>query len=78
MVRKLDRVKIGENVMVQKVASGALATKLTEMGIYAGKHIHVLFKAPLGDPIAIQVGDYTLSLRKEEAALIEVATLVEK
>ena len=58
--------------MIRKVSSGALACKLIEMGLYPGKEIKILFKAPLGDPIAIEVGDYTLSLRKEEAASIEV------
>ena len=43
-----------------------------EMGIIEGDFVQVLFKAPLGDPIAIAVKGYTLSLRKDEAALIEV------
>jgi Fe2+ transport system protein FeoA len=43
-----------------------------EMGILEGDFVQVLFKAPLGDPIAINVKGYTLSLRKDEAALVEV------
>ncbi len=78
MSRRLEQVNIGEEVVVRKVIASDLASKLTEMGIYDGKRIKVLFKAPLGDPIAIQVGDYTLSLRKNEAALIEVARLAEE
>ena len=42
------------------------------MGLFPGKEIRVLFKAPLGDPIAIDVHGYTLALRKNEAALIEL------
>lgn len=43
------------------------------MGFYEGKEVEMLYKAPLGDPIAVRVGDYVLSMRKNEAMLIEVA-----
>ena len=49
-----------------------LSSKLLEMGFYEGKELEVLYKAPFGDPIAVRVGDYTLSMRKKEANLIEV------
>ncbi|MFY0688049.1 MAG: FeoA domain-containing protein [Cyclobacteriaceae bacterium] len=55
-----------------QVSRENLAAKLTEMGLYPGKQLQVLFKAPFGDPIAIDVGGYTLSLRKSEAALIQL------
>ena len=42
------------------------------MWLYPGKKVKLLFKAPLGDPIAIDVEGYTLGLRLEEAALIQV------
>ena len=42
------------------------------MGIYPGKRVKVVFKAPFGDPIAVDIDGYTLSLRKEEASLVEV------
>ena len=42
------------------------------MGLFPGKEIRVLFKAPFGDPIAINVHGYTLALSKNEAALIEL------
>lgn len=44
------------------------------MGILEGREINVLFKAPLGDPIAISMGDYVLSVRKKEAESIEIST----
>ena len=47
-------------------------TKLIDMGLFPGKEIRLLFKAPFGDPIAIDVQGYTLSLRREEAALISI------
>jgi Fe2+ transport system protein FeoA len=43
-----------------------------EMGLIAGKKLKVLFKAPFGDPIAIDLGGYILSLRLDEAGLINV------
>lgn len=45
------------------------------MGFYVGKEIEIIYKAPFGDPIAIQVGDYVLSMRKNEAQLIEIERL---
>jgi Fe2+ transport system protein FeoA len=43
------------------------------MGLYVGQEVEILFSAPFGDPIAVNVGGYVLSLRLNEAALIEVA-----
>jgi Fe2+ transport system protein FeoA len=43
-----------------------------EMGLIAGKEVRVLFRAPFGDPIAIDVHGYVLSLRLDEAGLIQV------
>lgn len=68
----LDMHPATQPVIVQRVKPGALQSKLTEMGVYPGKTLEVLFKAPLGDPIAVDVEGYVLSLRLEEAAQIEV------
>jgi len=54
------------------VQEGPIASRLADMGLYPGQLVRVLFKAPFGDPLAVAVGEYTLSLRKAEAALIEV------
>lgn len=48
---------------------------MMEMGLLEGKQLEVLFRAPLGDPIAIDINGYTLSLRKDEAAFITVNAL---
>ena len=42
------------------------------MGLVEGALVKVLRKAPLGDPIQIEIDDYRLSLRKAEAAEVEV------
>ena len=57
---------------MKQVLPSGLSSKLLEMGFYAGKEVEVLYKAPFGDPIAVRVGDYVLSMRKSEAKLIEV------
>jgi Fe2+ transport system protein FeoA len=46
------------------------------MGLYSGKPVEVLFKAPFGDPIAVDVDGYVLSMRLDEAAYVEVADVV--
>lgn len=43
-----------------------------EMGLLPGRKVTVLFRAPLGDPMAIDVNGYILSLRLDEAAMIQV------
>ena len=45
---------------------------MTELGIFEGQALRVLYRAPLGDPIAIDMGGYILSLRLSEAGLIEM------
>ena len=58
--------------MISGVASGDIGARLAEMGLSDGENVTVLFKAPLGDPIAVQVGDYVLSIRNDEASIIQV------
>lgn len=43
-----------------------------EMGLYVGQEVEFLLRAPFGDPIAINVSGYTLSLRKFEAEAVKV------
>ena len=53
------------------VAEHDMGAKLIEMGFYPGKHVRVLFKAPFHGPFAIDAGGAVLSLREDEASLIE-------
>jgi Fe2+ transport system protein FeoA len=48
------------------------------MGLLEGEEIEVLGYAPLGDPMEIRLRDYRLSLRRNEARLIEVEHLPKK
>jgi ferrous iron transport protein A len=71
----LASCKIGEILKVTNILPSEISSKLLEMGFYVGKEIEIIYKAPFGDPIAIQVGDYVLSMRKNEAQLIEIEHL---
>lgn len=70
---KLDDVKSGSIVKIEKVnASGKLMYKLLDMGFVIGADIEVIREAPLFDPMELKIHNYFISLRKSEAALIEV------
>lgn len=69
----LKQVKVGQTCTVKRVHSeGALRRRIMDMGITKGVEIYVRKVAPLGDPIEITVRDYELSVRKNDAELIEV------
>lgn len=68
----------GQFAVITKLKSSDLKLKLIEMGFYKGNIVEFLFKAPFGDPIALSVNGYVISLRKEEAELVEVELLIKK
>ncbi|NVK64542.1 MAG: ferrous iron transport protein A [Flavobacteriales bacterium] len=65
-------MKNGTTVYVKNIKASALKVKLLEMGFSEGKEVRVLYRAPFGDPMAVDIGGYTLSLRNDEAEQIEV------
>ena len=69
----LKDVKVGESAVVSKLAgTGALKRRIMDMGLTKGTGVYVRKVAPLGDPIEITVRGYELSIRKDEAAYVEV------
>lgn len=69
----LDRLKPGQSGKIVRVgASGAVKRRIVDMGVTKGTPVDVVKVAPLGDPIEIKVKGYSLTLRKGEAATIEV------
>lgn len=69
----LKTVKIGDTVTVRKLhGEGAVKRRIMDMGLTKGVTVTVRKVAPLGDPIEITVRGYELSLRKEDAGLVEV------
>jgi ferrous iron transport protein A len=72
MNTSLSIVRTGQIVTIDNLIDSSLKPKLMEMGLVEGKKLKVLFKAPFGDPIAIDLGGYVLSIRLDEAQLINV------
>ncbi|MCL2299236.1 MAG: ferrous iron transport protein A [Firmicutes bacterium] len=73
-MRTLKTLKPGVGARVVHVhGGGALRRRIMEMGLTPGVPIWVRKIAPLGDPIEIQVRGCALSLRKADAALVEIA-----
>lgn len=67
---KLSDLKPGETGIIKEFTDLTLSVKLMEMGCLPGELVRLERIAPLGDPIAIKVSGYQLSLRKEEASNI--------
>jgi ferrous iron transport protein A len=66
----------GEKGKILKIgARGPMKRRLMDMGVLIGEEVMVIRVAPLGDPIAIMVKTYKLSLRKSEAEKISVEIL---
>lgn len=69
----LDEVKIGDSCVVTKFnGTGEIRRRIMDMGITRGARVSVRKIAPLGDPMELTVRGYYLSLRKSDAANIEV------
>jgi Fe2+ transport system protein FeoA len=74
----LDEFRPGQRVRVVAVGGpDALVQRLLEMGLLEDQEVEIVGYAPLGDPIEIRLGDYRLSLRRSEAARVEVAPIAD-
>ena len=66
-------IEVGQTVKVAKLnGEGPVKRRIMDMGITKGVEVYVRKVAPLGDPIEVTVRGYELSLRKADAAMIEV------
>ena len=71
----LSELKTGESATILKVhGHGSFRKRIMEMGFVRGKRVDVLLNAPLKDPIKYKVMGYEVSLRRSEAAMINVIT----
>lgn len=68
--RSVADLKIGERAVIQSFSDQLMSLKLLEMGCLPGAQVCLQAKAPLGDPICLNVSGYCLALRKSEAATI--------
>ena len=72
-MKTLKQAKVGETAKVVKLAGqGAVKRRIMDMGITKGVEIFIRKVAPLGDPVEVTVRGYELSLRKDDASMIEV------
>ena len=72
----LKDAKTGTTVQVVKISGeSVLKRRIMDMGITKGIPIFVRKVAPLGDPVEITVRGYELSVRKEDAQIIEVEVI---
>ena len=69
----LDKVAVGGAVKIARLnGAGPVKRRIMDMGLTKGTEVKVCKIAPLGDPIELTVRGYELSIRKDEAAAIEV------
>ena len=72
----LRDVKVGESCTVAALTgTGALKRRIMDMGLTKGTQVYVRKVAPLGDPVELTVRGYELSIRKDEAASIDVVNV---
>ena len=74
-MRLLSELKINEEAVIESFNDLQLSLKLLEMGCTPGERVKLVRVAPAGDPIAIELSGYTLSMRKQEAQTINVKVI---
>ena len=73
MTKLLSEFTVGERGTIKSVAGeGRVRRRLFDMGVTPGAEVIMRKKAPLGDPIEVTLRGYELTLRKTEAACVEV------
>lgn len=73
MENSLRRLGANEKARITSItASGEMGRRLRDMGLVAGTEVEVVGRAPLKDPVALRLRDFTLTLRNNEADCIMV------
>ncbi len=73
MIKLLSDFTIGQQGEIVKVnGDGKIRRRLFDMGVTPGAQVMLRKKAPLGDPLEVNLRGYELTLRKVEAACVEV------
>ena len=69
----LRRLEPGQRAVITHIeAQGELGRRIRDMGLVPGAEVQVVGRAPLRDPVALRIKDFTLSLRNNEADHIQV------
>ena len=72
-MKTLKDIKVGQQARIVRVhGEGALRRRIMDMGLTRGTDIYVRKVAPLGDPMELNIRGYELSLRRDDAGMIEV------
>ncbi len=72
-MKTLRDLKVGESSKVKSIhGEGKVKRRIMDMGITKGTEIYVKKVAPLGDPVEVTVRGYELSLRKDDADILEM------
>lgn len=72
-MKTLKDAAVGQRVKISRInGNGALQRRIMDLGLLRGVELLVRKVAPLGDPMAINVRGYELSLRKSEAGIIVI------
>ena len=72
---QLSELHTGKKAYIVKVnGSGAFRKRILEMGFVRGQEVKAILNAPLKDPIKYEIMEYEVSLRRNEAELIEIST----
>ena len=72
---RLSELRTGEKgVIVKVLGHGGFRKRIVEMGFIKGKTVEVILNAPLKDPIKYRLLSYEISLRRQEADMIEVVS----
>jgi ferrous iron transport protein A len=73
--QNLSQLKVGQQAIIDSFTDPVMSLKLLEMGCTPGEMVELIKIAPMGDPIAISVSGYLLSLRKAEASTVLIHLL---
>lgn len=72
-MKTLRDIPVGQTATVVRIhGTGALKRRIMDMGITKGTQVTVRKVAPLGDPVEVMVRGYELSIRKEDADILEM------
>ena len=74
-VIRLSKLPSGCKAVIKSHEEGDFELTLMEMGCIPGEPVLVQMIAPMGDPMAIQIAGYNLSIRKQEADKVWVAII---
>ena len=72
----LDQLPLGQDARISRLTGAStVRRRLMEMGLTPAATVQAVRRAPMGDPLDVKVRGYHLSLRKDEAASVEVETV---